>query len=75
MSMTGFSWLLVFIFQAFLLVFKYQPFLATGSWEGTGHNLLFRVLLTSLAVFFLTLLPIFKKLAAGLFRLSPEDRA
>lgn len=54
MKMTDFSWLVIFVFQALLLIFKYQPFLATGSWEGTSYYLLFRVGLVSLGLFLLT---------------------
>ncbi|MGI6278760.1 MAG: hypothetical protein ACOYJ8_03080, partial [Patescibacteria group bacterium] len=74
MAITNFSWVLIFIFQALLLIFKYQPFLATGSWQGTGHNLLFQVLLISLAIFFLTLLPIFKKIIGRLLSLPLEEQ-
>jgi len=74
MIMTNFSWLVVFIFQALLLVFKYQLFLATGSWEATAHPLFFRVLLVALGLFFLTLLPVFRRLIGKLFHLSLEGQ-
>jgi hypothetical protein len=61
-KMTSFSWLVVFTFQTLLLIFKYQPFLATGSWEATAYRSFFQVWLAALGIFFLTLLPIFKKL-------------
>ena len=70
MEMNNFSWLTVFTFQAFLLIFKYYPFLATGSWEGTGFFLLFRVLLVALAFFFLSSLLNPEKLINSLNRKS-----
>ena len=70
--MTNFSWLVVFIFQALLLIFKYQPFLATGSWETTAHPLLFQVLLVALGLFFLTHLSVFRRLVGKLFHLPLE---
>lgn len=57
MKMTNFSWLVVFIFQALLLILKYQPFLATGSWGGTGFFIFFRTTLIALALFLLSLWP------------------
>jgi hypothetical protein len=50
-DLSSFSWLMIFIFQAFLLVFKYQPYILTGSWERTGYFTFFRIFLVSLAVF------------------------
>lgn len=69
MKMTTFSWLVVFVFQFFLLVLKYQPFLASGSWEGTGFFVFFRALFVSLALFFLFLLPKLQGLLFKFFRL------
>jgi len=44
MDLSYFYWLVIFIFEALILVFKYYPFLLTGSWEGTSFLLLFRLL-------------------------------
>jgi len=52
-DLSSFSWLMIFVFQALLLVFKYQPYILTGSWEGTGCFTFFRVLLVGLAIFLL----------------------
>ncbi|MDD3679557.1 MAG: hypothetical protein PHX72_01735 [Candidatus Shapirobacteria bacterium] len=64
-AMTKFSWLIFFIFQALLLIFKYCPFLATGSWEGTSFFLFFQVSLVALGLFFLSLWPEFRKRIMG----------
>jgi hypothetical protein len=66
LGMANFSWLIVFFCQFLLLVLKYYPFLATGSWEKTSYFGFFRLLFVFLSFFFLFHLPVFKKTAKKL---------
>ncbi|MBP8591009.1 hypothetical protein KBI33_00885 [Candidatus Shapirobacteria bacterium] len=72
LGLTNFSWATVFAGQFLLLVLKYYPFLATGSWEKTAHFQFFQAFFIFLAFFFLAQLPALQKFISKRFRSRPN---
>ena len=57
MGLNNFFWLIIFVLEATILIFKYYPFILTGSWQETSFFTLFRILFISYgAVFFFFML-------------------
>jgi len=56
-GLNNFSWFLIFILEAVILIFKYCPFILTGSWQETSFLTFFRALFIFYGlVFFLPVL-------------------